>query len=85
VASLKRLLALYESKARLSGEDSKALEQLKRETNYEFMLEDLDTLIKNFEEGAGRIHAIIGDLKTFSRLERDEFRAVDVHEPIVLA
>jgi signal transduction histidine kinase len=85
IGSLKQLIALYEAKARLSGDDAKAVEELKRETNYQFMLEDLDTLIRNFEEGAGRIHAIIGDLKTFSRLERDEFRAVDIHEPINLA
>src|SRR4030042_2478422 len=53
VGNLKRLISLYEAKARLGDEDSKGVQAPKLETNYEFMLEDLDTLIKNFEEGAG--------------------------------
>ncbi|RPI26524.1 MAG: HAMP domain-containing protein [Acidobacteria bacterium] len=85
IQNLKRVIALYESKASLSPADTEQIRSLKEQANYEFMLEDLDTLVNNFEEGAGRIHAIIGDLKTFSRLERDEFRAVDIHEPINLA
>jgi len=82
---LKQLIALYESKARLDPADAQDVERLKEQVNYQFMLEDLETLVKNFEEGASRIHSIIGDLKTFSRLEREEFRAVDIHEPINLA
>ncbi|HXK59403.1 MAG TPA: ATP-binding protein [Acidobacteriota bacterium] len=85
IQNLKELIAVYAEKASLSLEDAQLLESMKAQMNYEFMLEDLDTLVNNFEEGASRIHAIIGDLKTFSRLERDEFRAVDIHEPINLA
>ncbi len=85
IHNLKQLIVLYESKVRLNPGDAEDIRKLKEQVNYEFMLEDLETLVKNFEEGAGRIHSIIGDLKTFSRLEREEFRAVDIHEPINLA
>jgi len=85
IHNLKQLIALYQSKACLNPADAEEIKRVKEEVNYEFMLEDLETLVKNFEEGASRIHSIIGDLKTFSRLERDEFRAVDIHEPINLA
>ena len=85
VDSLKGLIALYESRAQFQPQDAEEIEGTKRSLNYEFMLEDLDTLIRNFEEGAGRIHAIIGDLKTFSRIDREDFRAVDIHEPVTLA
>jgi len=85
VESLKGLIALYESRARFEPKDAEEIEGTKRSLNYDFMLEDLDTLIRNFEEGAGRINAIIGDLKTFSRIDREDFRAVDIHEPVTLA
>ncbi len=82
IDSLKGLIALYESRAQFQPQDAEEIEGTKRSLNYDFMLEDLDTLIRNFEEGAGRIHAIIGDLKTFSRIDREDFRAVDIHEPV---
>lgn len=86
VDSLKRLLAFYESHARLSEERHQDLEALKEEVNYAFVMEDLETLIRNFEEGAARIHAIIADLRTFSRLEsEDQFQPADIHEPLELA
>lgn len=85
IEGLKGLIKLYESGARLEPTDREQIEETKRRLNYDFMLQDLDTLIRNFEEGAGRINAIIGDLKTFSRIDREDFRAVDIHEPITLA
>jgi signal transduction histidine kinase len=85
IGELKRMTTLYAGKARLAPEDQKLIDEIKEEMNFEFMLDDLDTLVQNFEEGAARINSIIGDLKTFSRVDRDEFRAVDIHEPINLA
>jgi len=49
------------------------------------MLEDLESLVGNFEEGAKRIHSIIGDLRTFSRMESEDFREIDIHSQIDLA
>ena len=85
VDSLKLLLDFYEQNASLSGELTRRLENLKDRMDYSFMLEDLDTLIRNFEEGAERIHSIIADLKTFSRMDSEEFQQVDIHQPIELA
>ncbi|MGH9341291.1 MAG: ATP-binding protein [Acidobacteriota bacterium] len=85
VQNLRRLIQLYESDEFNTPEGRKSLESLKHSVNYSFMLEDLDTLIENFEEGAQRIHSIISDLKTFSRMDTDQFREVDIHEPIDLA
>ena len=39
----------------------------------------------NFEEGAERIHAIIGDLRTFSRMDVDKTQRVPIQEPLDLA
>lgn len=85
VSQLQRLVEIYESRAVLSDSDVADVERFKEEVNYSFLQEDLETLIHNFEEGAKRIHAIISDLRTFSRMESDDFRAVDLHESIDLA
>ena len=85
IQNLKQLIKLYESEAKLKPEGVRKLGSLKKEMNYSFMLEDLNTLIRNFEEGAKRIHSVITDLKTFSRMDSDQFQSVNIHEPIDLA
>jgi signal transduction histidine kinase len=83
VSNLKELLRIYEEED--PTRQREAVRELKDRVNFEFVLGDLATLIDNFEEGAERIHSIIGDLRAFSRLDSDDFRMVDVHEPIELA
>lgn len=86
IENLRRLVEFYERCARLDDSQQREMASLKEELNYSFMLEDLETLIHNFEEGAKRIHAIIADLRTFSRLESgDQLEAIDIHEPLELA
>ncbi|HSR70637.1 MAG TPA: ATP-binding protein [Acidobacteriota bacterium] len=85
VGDLKRLIGQLEEILPDSEEAQTRVDALKDQINYQFLSEDLDTLIANFEEGAKRIHAIIGDLRTFSRLDTDQLRSVDIREPIDLA
>lgn len=85
VDQLQKLIGFIEDRASLSRADEEAVEAFKNQINYSFLRQDLETLIRNFEEGAKRIHAIIGDLRTFSRMESDDFRKVDIHEQIDLA
>ena len=82
---LEKLVKLYEEVSRLGDEERAAVEKLKEEIGYSFIVEDLGTLVDNFEEGAERIHSIVGDLRTFSRTETGEFKAIDLHEAIDLA
>ncbi len=85
INSLEKLVALYEEVAVLGAEDQEAVANLKEEIGYAFIMDDLGTLVDNFEEGAERIHSIVGDLRTFSRTETGEFKAIDLHEAIDLA
>lgn len=85
VDELKQLIGVLETRMPSDGESRTEIDRFKRTINYDFVIEDLDTLIRNFEEGAKRIHDIIGDLRTFSRIDSDQLRAVDIHEPINLA
>ncbi len=85
VEGLKALIHLFEEGAGVDPSLRQKEAELKKEINYDFIRQDLDTLIENLEEGAKRIHAIIGDLRTFSRMDSDELRPVDIHEPMELA
>lgn len=85
IGQLKLLIRFLEARGPDQPLDREKLDDFKEEINYEFIVDDLDTLIRNFEEGAERIHAIISDLRTFSRLDADQLRSVDIREPIDLA
>ena len=85
VGKLRGLIQFYERQPDLDEGTKKNAEAFREEINYAFVSEDLDRLIENFEEGAERIHAIIGDLRAFSRMDVDRTRTVDIHEPLDLA
>ena len=85
VGEMKMVLQMLEKEANLTPEAARAIEERKKEKGFDFILKDLDELIRNFEEGARRIHEIIGDLRAFSRMDSDELRPVDIHESIELA
>lgn len=85
IEKIEQLVALYEKEALLEGESREKVEKFKEEIGYRFIIQDLGTLVDNFEEGAERIHSIVGDLRTFSRIETGEFKEIDLHEAIDLA
>lgn len=85
IEDLKELLSVFEAEASLTPEVEARVSSLKEGKNFDFIMEDINNLIRNFEEGAGRINDIIGDLRTFSRMDSDELQPVDIHEAINLA
>ncbi len=48
----------------------------------EFLLEDLPKLLSSMKVGSERIQAIVASLRTFSRMDEAEVKAVDIHEGI---
>jgi PAS domain S-box-containing protein len=48
----------------------------------EFLVEDLPKLLSSMRIGAERIQKIVASLRTFSRMDEAEFKAVDIHEGI---
>ena len=48
----------------------------------EYILDDFPKLLESMENGANRIHEIVQSLRTFSRLDRAECKAVDLHQNI---
>jgi signal transduction histidine kinase len=81
VSDLERLLTFYEG-VRLAPGDEASAHALKDEINYEQTVGDLHTMIADCREGAERIHSVVQNLRTFSRLDEAEFKKVDIHEGI---
>ena len=53
-----------------------------KEIDYEFLKEDLPSLIKSCQEGTERTKNIIADLKNFSRMEEMVVNSVDLEKEI---
>jgi signal transduction histidine kinase len=82
---LLNLLEAYDRLPSLSKEDRTSMAAMKESLNYEFIREDLRTLIENFTEGAARINTIVSDLRTFSRMDSDTISEIDVHASIEIS
>ena len=48
----------------------------------EFLLEDLPKLLSSMKVGSERIQSIVASLRTFSRMDEAEVKAIDIHEGI---
>jgi signal transduction histidine kinase len=81
-----RLLQEYENLESTDPEDfSKAVEKIhriKKEMDFDFIKEDLQSIFSETKEGIERILSIITDLKFFAHKEKDEKVAVDIHQCI---
>jgi len=84
VEDLLAILTKYDSiieKDKLSARfnDVKAL---KDELDYKFLLNETGSLLDGIYEGASRSEHIVKDLRTFSRMDENEFKGVNIHEGI---
>ena len=66
----------------LDENKNKEIENYKNEIDYEFLKEDLPSLIKSCQEGTERTKNIIADLKNFSRMEEMVLNSVDLEKEI---
>ena len=74
---LKKLIETVE----IQDEKSKqALEDLKEEVKYDFLITDLDNILADLNEGADRIRHIVRNLKSFSRLDEAELKDASIHD-----
>jgi signal transduction histidine kinase len=54
----------------------------KESLDYDYLLKETKDLLKGINEGASRSGHIVRDLRTFSRMDENEFKAVNIHEGI---
>lgn len=73
------LLALYQQ---YCPTDVPAIQERLKDTDLEFIIEDLPKILSSMEMGAERIRQIVLSLRNFSRLDEAEKKSVDIHEGI---
>ncbi len=65
------------------GQSKEQIEGLRKKYSIEFILEDIEDIFKESQEGFERIKSIVQNLKTFSRMDTgDEFEQLDINQAI---
>jgi signal transduction histidine kinase len=64
------------------GEEFSEVIRLKEELEYTFLVNETKDLLKGVTEGASRSEHIVKDLRTFSRMDENDFKGVNIHEGI---
>ncbi len=59
-----------------------AMQKLKAELKYDFLVTDLDNIVADMEEGVDRIRQIIKNLRSFGRLDEAELKEASINEGI---
>ncbi|PUE32292.1 hypothetical protein B9Z35_01720 [Limnohabitans sp. Jir61] len=67
LTTLQKYLAVYEKVLDAPEVDSADMAALKKKLNYAFIRDDLQNLVKETQEGVGRVKTIIQDLKDYAR------------------
>ena len=80
LTSLQKYLAVYEKVLDAPEADTPEMAAIKKKNNYAFIRDDLQNLVKETQEGVGRVKAIIQDLKDYARTNvATHYVASDVH------
>lgn len=80
-SGLARLMDAYD-RLSLAPDLAAQLKAVKDEIRYDRLLSDLSSIIADCQEGAQRIHDIVLNLRTFSRLDEAELKKIDIHAGI---
>ncbi|HEY5884291.1 MAG TPA: ATP-binding protein [Pyrinomonadaceae bacterium] len=81
LARLERLLVFYES-IPIPPQFQPEAKSLKEEIDHKHLLPELSSIVADCQEGARRIHDIVLNLRTFSRLDEADLKKIDIHEGI---
>ncbi|MDY6806082.1 MAG: PAS domain S-box protein [Cyanobacteriota bacterium] len=79
---IKDILELLELYQETYPEPTPEIEEMLESIELEFLIEDLQKLLKSMKVGAERIREIVKSLRTFSRLDEAEIKQIDIHENI---
>ena len=84
VEDLLGLLDKYDSvvqKGNLAGEFGE-VDELKESVDLDYLIKETQNLFRGIVEGSSRSMQIVKDLRTFSRMDENEFKQVDIHDGI---
>lgn len=77
IQDLMNLISLYQEA--LPNQDPK-IEKYLQDIDFDFISEDLLSLLKSMGNGSHRITEIVGSLKQFSRMNESAIKSVDLHQ-----
>lgn len=77
---MKDILELLELYQNTYSQPTPEIEEAIENIELEFMVEDLQKLLKSMKVGAERIREIVKSLRTFSRLDEAEIKEIEIHE-----
>ena len=80
--SVFQVVDAYETARQALGERAEcaAVGALRRETDFEFLREDIFTLMHETRDGVARVKKIVQDLKDFSHVDEAEWQWADLHK-----
>jgi signal transduction histidine kinase len=83
VSGLVRLMEEYRSLEPEANPQARArIDQIKKEIGLDYILQDIETLVKESIEGSERIRRIVADLKEFSHADDETKKYVDLNKGI---
>lgn len=84
IGDLLEIVELYRQKGKVefSAESQKEIDKLEREIEFEYILQEIDQLLRGMEEGAKRTVEIVKGLRLFSRVDEQDVKKVDIHDGI---
>src|SRR5262249_28814408 len=78
VADLRRLLDLFDGYRNLPSDLVQRVQSLKKEIDYDYLVNDLSSAIEDCHEGSRRVRDIVLNLKTLSRADASQSQRVDI-------
>ncbi|HMG32309.1 MAG TPA: ATP-binding protein [Blastocatellia bacterium] len=78
IADLRRLLDLYDTCEGIPAAAEHKIDKLKKEIDYEYLINDLSSAIEDCHEGSRRVRDIVLNLKTLSRADESQCQKVDI-------
>ncbi|MFD2037138.1 7TM diverse intracellular signaling domain-containing protein [Belliella marina] len=84
IKDLMEIVSLYREKGELeySEDTKKEIRELEEELELEYILEEIDQLLKGMDDGAKRTVEIVKGLRLFSRVDEQDVKKVDIHDGI---
>jgi signal transduction histidine kinase len=84
INDLLEIVNAYREKGKIEFSDStkKDLQEVEEEIEFDYILKEIDQLLRGMEEGAKRTVEIVKGLRLFSRVDEQDVKRVDIHDGI---
>jgi two-component system, NtrC family, sensor kinase len=84
IQDILEVIQAYREKGRseFTEKTQKQLKNLEEDLEFDYLLKEIDQLLKGMEDGAKRTVEIVRGLRLFSRVDEQDVKKVDIHEGI---